>query len=235
MTGQQKKYVFRELVQDRRNVIDLISYAIYKSHKDERAEHFASLYPPTNVTQKLQEWHDGVACDPTALGTYRQRSLELVSALEAEATKLAKFDADNKYEQSTLDLKAEHQRELQTLEDAHRIETDELKQRILDADAKSQKEWTDKIAAWTINETQPPWYWRWLKNGAAWIGAGISGLLATVFSTMIIVGAFGLISSDARNLTRSALKGAIDTFIPEKPVDMSLDSSPVTQAEKTKL
>jgi len=126
MTGQQKKYVFSELVQKRTDAPQLISYAIYKSHKVERAEFYHKEFGEALVPVKLQEWHDSIVSDPQWLDTYRTKADQLIKEIETQAILNA---------MPAIDLA--HQGEIEALESAHVIEVDGLTQRVLLAEKKS--------------------------------------------------------------------------------------------------
>ncbi|MCR2658919.1 hypothetical protein NSP18_16020, partial [Salmonella enterica] len=62
------------------------------------------------------------------------------------------------------------------------------------------------------------WYTRFGKGILSWLGGGVSGLLATAISTLLIVGAVSLFTPSVRDTARDSLKGVVDTLIPETPI-----------------
>lgn len=136
----QRKFVFRELVQNKRDVYQLISYAVYKSHKDE----------------------------------IRRR------------------------------------------EDAHRFETEQLKQRVTDADIIAQQKWITKISSWAKDHNERKGFRKIIVNVFIWIGGSISGGLGSLLIILVIGGIAAVCSPDTRKAANSALKHAVDFVLPEK-------------------
>ncbi|MBT0726001.1 hypothetical protein HGT73_01160 [Rosenbergiella australiborealis] len=214
MTGQQKKYVFRELVKNRTDAPQLISYAIYKSHKDERAEFFHANFGEALVPKKLQEWHDSVANDFQWLDTYRSKADLLIKEIEIQAVQNAMPD-----------INLAHQGAITALENAHKIEVDELQQRALDAEKKAREEWAVKTNDWAVNQTKPGW---WKRNSLALlkvIGGSVISVLGGAIATACIVGLLAIINPTLSATANSLAKGLVDKLLPaDDPTGLGVKS-----------
>lgn len=214
MTGQQKKYVFRELVQNRTDVPQLISYAIYKSHKDERAVFFRDTFGEALVPEKLQEWHDSVVNDPQWLDNYRSRADQLIKEIEKLAVQNAMPAIDSA-----------HQGELIALENAHIAEVDKLMQRVLSAEKKAREEWALTTNAWAINQTKPGWLKRNSLALLRVIGGSVIGVLGGAIATACIVGFLAIFNPTLSATANSIAKGLVDKLLPaDDPTGLGVSS-----------
>ncbi|KTR91409.1 hypothetical protein [Pantoea dispersa] len=214
MAGQQKKYVFRELVQDRTDALQLISYAIYKSHKDERAIHFRATVGEENVDIELQKWHDSIVDDPQWLDNYRNRADLLVKAIETQAVQ----DAMPTITQA-------HQVDINSLKGAHKIEVDGLKDRALVAEKKARDEWAEATNIWALNQTKPGW---WKRNSLAFlkvVGGSVISVLGGAIATACLVGGLAMVSPTLSATANSIAKGLVDKLLPnEDPSGLGIKS-----------
>jgi len=214
MTGQQKKYVFRELVQNRTDVPQLISYAIYKSHKDERAVYFLANYGKTSVSKKLQEWHDSIVNDPEWLDTYRSKADLLIKEIEKQAVQNA-----------TPAIELAHQGELTALENAHATEVDELIQRALSAETKAREEWAITTNAWAVNQTKPNWLKRKSLALLRLVGGSVISVLGGAIATACLVGLLAMINPTLSATANSIAKGLVDKLLPaDDPTGLGVKS-----------
>ncbi|CAM3614904.1 hypothetical protein [Rahnella victoriana] len=214
MTGQQKKYVFRELVQNRTDAPQLISYAIYKSHKDERAVFFHDTFGEALVPGKLQEWHDNVVSDPQWLDTYRSKADQLIKEIETQAIQTAMPE-----------INLAHQGEITSLENAHTIKVDRLTQRALAAEKKAREEWAITTNAWAINQTQPGWWKRKSLVLLKVIGGSVISVLGGAIATACIVGLLAIMNPTLSATANSIAKGLVDKLLPaDDPTGLGVKS-----------
>ncbi|WP_290522099.1 MULTISPECIES: hypothetical protein [unclassified Leclercia] len=214
MTGQDKKYVFRELVQNRTDVPQLIAYAIYKSHKDERAVFFHDEFGEALVPAKLQEWHDSVVNDPRWLDNYRNRADLIIKEIEMQAVSNAMPE-----------IELNHQGAITALENVHKIEVEALTQRVLSAESKAREEWAEKTEAWAVNQTKPAW---WVSNLLALlklIGGSVMGVLGGAIATACVVGLLAIMNPSLSASANSIAKGLVDKLLPtDDPSGLGIES-----------
>ena len=214
MTGQPQKYVFRELVQDRTDALQLISYAIYKSHKDERANYFHAKFGKASVSAKLQDWHDGIVSDPQWLETYRTKAKALIKEIETQAV-----------ENAMPTIESTHQGEINALKDTHKNEVESFKQRALDAEKKAHDDWIKKTDAWAANQTKPGR----LKKGSLallnLIGGSVISVLGGAIATACIVGILAMVFPSLSASANSIAEGLVDKLLPsEDPTGLDIKS-----------
>ena len=95
MSTQPKLWVFSSLVQDKEDPQQLIAYAIYKSHKEEKAQRLKHQGKSDDeIKAELEKWHDEVALDPRLLENYQERALSIVDALIEGANQAAEQHFD---------------------------------------------------------------------------------------------------------------------------------------------
>ncbi|WP_213715734.1 hypothetical protein [Cedecea lapagei] len=214
MTGQQKKYVFRELVQNRTDAPQLIAYAIYKSHKDERAVFFHNKFGNASVPAKLQEWHDSIVSDPQWLDTYREKADQLIKQIEIQAVKNA---------MPAINLR--HSGDIASLENAHEIEVETLTQRALNAESKAREEWAITTNNWAINKTKPTWWKRHPVTLLKLIGGSVVGVFGGAIATACIVGLLAMINPRLSATANSIAKGVVDKLLPaDDPTGLGVKS-----------
>ncbi|WBU47629.1 hypothetical protein PF050_14130 [Kosakonia pseudosacchari] len=214
MKGQQKKYVFRELVQNRTDVPQLISYAIYKSHKDERAVFFHDEFGEALVPEKLQEWHDSIVNDPQWLNTYRDKADLLIKELETQAVQNA-MPAIN----------FTHQEAINALENDHKKEVDRLMKRALSAESKAHEEWIVTTNAWAANQTKPSWWKRFSLALLKVIGGSVISVLGGAIATACLVGLLAMVNPSLSATANSVAKGLVDKLLPaDDPTGLDVES-----------
>lgn len=223
MSTQPKLWVFSSLVQDKEDPQQLIAYAIYKSHKEEKAQRLKHQGKSDDeIKAELEKWHDEVALDPRLLENYQEKALSIVDALIEGANQAAEQHFDVIAKDKIDALIATHSDAITTISARHQSEVDALKNQLAAAHEKARLEWANKIAQWVPAQHTPPAWKRYLIKFAAWLGAGVSGLLGTVITTVLIVGLCSLFvtKEDRAAMINSTLKKGIDMLVPEKPLDI---------------
>lgn len=191
--SQPKKWVFTELVQDSDEPEQLIAYAMYKADKDDLAiQCRARLLPETDIVVELTSFHDSIAYSERRLQDYRDKAKRAVDQLVSSVSER---------------VAAAYDQTIATMTDEHQIDLQE-----------KWKKWGEDAALYSAHLTKPVWYTRFGKGILSWLGGGVSGLLATAISTLLIVGAVSLFTPSVRDTARDSLKGVVDTLIPETPI-----------------
>lgn len=191
--AQQKKWVFTELVEDSDNPEHLIAYAMYKADKDDQATQCrARQMTPEQVDQALQTYHDSIAHSARQLDDYRAKAHRVVEQLIIRVSD----EIENTFEERIEAMEAAHAAELNA----------------------QWKKWGEQAATYSAHLTKPHWFKRFCYGFFTWIGGGVSGLLATVVTTLIIVMVFSITSPNIRDIARNSLKNAVDTVIPATPM-----------------
>ncbi|MEW5290707.1 hypothetical protein ABW286_16225 [Erwinia papayae] len=191
--SQPKKWVFTELVQDSDEPEQLIAYAMYKADKDDLARQCrARLLSESDIVNKLTSFHENIAYSDRRLQDYRDKAKRAVNQLVDSVSERV----GAAYDQKIAAMMDNHQSDLQ----------------------EKWKKWGEDAALYSAYLTQPVWYIRLGKGFLSWLSGGISGLVATAISTLLIVGAVSLFTPSVRDTARDSLKGVIDTLIPETPV-----------------
>lgn len=200
--SQPKKWVFTELVQGADEPEQLIAYAMYKADKDDLATQCrARLLPEADIVAELTSFHDSIAYSDRRLQDYRDKAKRAVDQLVGSVSKR---------------VAAAYDQTIAAMKDGHQLDLRE-----------KWKTWGENAALYSAHLAQPVWYIRLGKGVLSWLGGGISSLLATVISTLIIVGAVSLFTPSVRDTARDSLKGVVDTLIPATPIP------DVTDAVKT--
>lgn len=228
MSQPQKLWVFSSLVQDKEDPQQLIAYAIYKSHKEERAQR-NKLNGMTDIQIKadLESWHDDIAQDRRILDTYEDKAFEIISAVIEGANQAA----DYRQRQLIATMQTDHQTECDFLRSTHQIQCQALQQQIEDAEATVKTNWLKHVAQWTKEQNEPI---GWRKNVAAvqgWVGSSISGALGALFVALLIGGIATVLSADTRKAANSALKYVVDIALPDKFFESGVKTDPVSTAE----
>ncbi|WP_052238118.1 hypothetical protein [Pectobacterium brasiliense] len=73
------------------------------------------------------------------------------------------------------------------------------------------------------------------KKVGRWLVSGVPGLLATVVTTVIIVGGFALLSDEPTAVARKGIDKALDTMLPRHGVDLPLGDEPSANKSESKL
>ena len=223
MSTQPKLWVFSSLVQDKEDPQQLIAYAIYKSHKEEKAQRLKNQgRNDAEIKAELEIWHDEVALDPRLLETYQEKALSIVDALIEGANQAAEQHFEAVANRKIEALVSAHSEAINAITARHQSETSELKASLAAANDNARLEWANKIAQWVPAQNMPPAWKRYLIKFAAWLGAGVSGLLGTVITTVLIVGLCSLFvtKEDRAAMINSTLKKGIDILVPDKPFDI---------------
>ncbi|EBQ5799621.1 hypothetical protein DRV48_16140, partial [Salmonella enterica subsp. enterica serovar Rissen] len=184
--SQPKKWGFTELVQDSDEPEQLIAYAMYKADKDDLAiQCRARLLPEADIVVELTSFHDSIAYSERRLQDYRDKAKRAVDQLVSSVSER---------------LAAAYDQTISTMTDEHQIDLQE-----------KWKKWGEDAALYSAHLTKPVWYTRFGKGILSWLGGGVSGLLATAISTLLIVGAVSLFTPSVRDTARDSLKGVVDT------------------------
>ncbi|ENZ0268045.1 hypothetical protein ACGABU_000114 [Morganella morganii] len=208
MTTQEKKWVFTELVQDSNNPQHLIAYAMYKADKDDRANQCRVRgMDGDQINLDLKSFHDGVAYSERQLNDYRDKAQRTVDQLILNVSQ---------------HLETVYNKKIEEIEVIHNAE---LK--------KKWVEWGDNAAVYSAHLTKPHLAKRFGLWFLSWIGGGISGLLATVFTTIILVGIISITKPGIRDTARDVLKNGVDTLIPLSPIPGVTDTSNTTGPQQS--
>lgn len=204
MTTQPKKWVFTELVKDSNDPEQLIAYAMYKADKDDRANQCRTRgMADAQVNTELESFHDGIAHSERQLDDYRDKARRTVDQLILTVSQ----GVEHVYEQRIAAMEESHEAEIR----------------------KKWIEWGDSAAAYGASLTKPHLAKRFGLWLLGWIGGGVSGLLATVVTTIILVGIISLTKPGIRDTARDALKNGVDTLIPSSPIPGVTDTSNINE------
>jgi hypothetical protein len=192
------KYVYHALVTDPDDILQLMAYCVYKAHKNNLAEQYKTEGDESYVERELKQFSQRTVKDQTLLENYRNVAKDLLQEIKDQELSRAK----------------------QALQSLHTEKMEKLRQEILNADKKAEEKWNKSVNDWAVKQTSPGILKRILSNLFKWIGGGISGLIATVFATWILVGFVALWDDGVRDPARNALKKGIDILIPDSPIDL---------------
>lgn len=206
---QQKKWVFTELVKDSNDPIQLIAYSMYKADKDDHARQCRSArkMSEAEVAQELHRYHEGIAVSQRKLNDYRDKARSSVEKLIIGVSEGLTF----KYDKHIEALAKLHQKEISLLHASHARELKTV-----------WASWTKRAARFTEHLNNTPWYIAKPKAFGLWLFSGIPGLLATVITTVMIVGVVSLFTTNSIQTTKKALFKGIDTLIPDRAVELPL-------------
>jgi len=193
MTTQPKKWVFTELVKDSDEPEQLISYAMYKADKDDHATQCrARGMTDDQVKAELESFHNGIAHSERQLEDYRDKARRTVDQLTLSVSQ----GVERTYNQQIIAINASHKDEI----------------------TKKWVEWGENAALYSTHLTKPHTAKRVIYWILGWLAGGISGLLATVFTTILLVGAVSVTKPEIRDIARNALKSGVETLIPPSPI-----------------
>lgn len=204
---QQKKWVFTELVKDPNNPMQLIAYAMYKADKDDHANQCRNRkMSELQITSELERYHDSIAHSQRKLDDYRDKAQRMID----EIIQRVNDGVVNLYTKNINELMKAHDKEIYALKQAHEKEI-----------KRTLKDWNTRAEQFTAHLKKEPWYSHYPKAVLKWSISGIPGLLATVFTTVLIVGVVSLFTTNSINTTKNALFKVIDTLLPgEHGVDL---------------
>lgn len=188
-----KKWMFTELVQNPDDPEQLIAYAMYKADKDDLATQcHARQVSEEGIVAELTSFHDSIAYSDRRLQDYRDKARRTVDQLAGRVSDRVAAVYDQRISMMTNN----HQLDLQ----------------------EKWKTWGENAALYSAHLMRPAWYVRAGKDILSWLGGGVSGLLATAISTLLIVGILSLFTPSVRDTARDALKDVVDILIPATPV-----------------
>lgn len=192
----QKQWVFTRLVEDTDDIRQLIAYAIYKADKDDYAKQLVRRrLPESQLPAYLERYHDSIAYSERQLDHYRDKAACIIDRLVLTVSQQVQYACDRKI----ASLKLSHEAELD----------------------KKWIEWGKNATAYSAYLAKPGWSATLMNGVIKWLLSGISGLLATLFSTLLIVGTLSLFAPEMRSAARNILKNGIDTLIPLNPTGLS--------------
>ncbi|MGJ0191576.1 hypothetical protein ACR6A7_04440 [Pantoea sp. RRHST58] len=215
MNGHPRKYAFTEIVKDSEDPAQLMAYALYKSHKSERAVFFASEPGATEaiVEAKLKGWHDELVSDPIRLKQFRDSGESVIKALIDAANAVARQDA-----------KQQHEQDFKMQASTYIAQITQLNADLQDASKIARQEWAEHIAKWTQQQNQPQGIKKFVINAFKWIGGSISGALGVVFVAMIIGGIVIVCADEPRKAANESLKHLVDLTLPATLVDTGVNT-----------
>jgi len=217
MNAPSKKYAYTEIVKDSEDPAQLMAYALYKSHKNERAIYFAAEpgATPAIVEDKLKAWHDELVSDPTRIKQFRDSGESVIKALIDAANAVARQDAQQQHEQ---DLRAQAA--------TYDAQITQLNTDLQNALTIARQEWAEHIAKWTHKQNEPKGLKKWSLKTLKWVGGSISGGLGAVFVAMII-GAIVIVCADEpRKAANVSLKHLVDVSLPTTLIDTGENPEP---------
>ena len=218
---QHKKWVFTELVKDPNDPMQLIAYAMYKADKDDHANQCRNRQmSELQITAELESYHDGIAHSRRKLNDYQDKARRMIDEVIQSVNDGVVYHYSKKIDELT----TAHNKEKHALVQAHQKEI-----------KKTWKDWTARAEKFTAHLKQDPWYWHIPKVFLKWVVSGIPGLLATVFTTVLIVGVVSIFTTNSIDTTKKALFKGIDTLLPgEHGVDLPSVGEQKPDAEKPK-
>lgn len=220
MSQPPKRWVFSCLVQDKEDPQQLIAYAIYKSHKEERAQRNKKAgMTDDEIRADLARWHDEIALDQRILKTYKTKAFDIISAVIEGANQTAEY----RNNQIINDLKQKHQNHC-----------DSLSQQITDAKIIAKEEWANHVACWTKQQNARKGTRKLVFAIFTWVGGTLSGAVGGLFIILVIGGITAVCSNDTRKAANSALKYAVDYVLPENIFPKSSEPSDKTELEINK-
>ncbi|EKY1962281.1 hypothetical protein RA241_003671 [Cronobacter sakazakii] len=207
--NQQKKWVFTELVKDPNNIEQLISYAIYKGFKDEKAQILRKENKSdAEIDKELAKYHDHCLNSRKQLDVFRGKAKEIVEGyvaaansgiLERANAEIAKFEADKKKEILALEKK------------------------VKEAEKAALKLLMQGAEKYSKQVKKPVGFWEHTKVIALaivkFMFSGVPKLIATACSIGLIFFLYSLVNEDARTGLRQGLYSMVDAFVPEKKVN----------------
>lgn len=200
----EKKWVFTELVKDADNIEQLVSYAVYKTFKDERAQSVRkSGGTEAEIEHALVEYHEQCLKSPKQLEVFRTTAREILNSYVLNVNK----DLTDKLLAEFLKQLNEKDREIKKINEQFKGAQDKaLKKLIAGAKEYSKKldEPTGKIAV------TKKWLWTFVK----FLFSGVPKFIATSVSIAILVAIITFISGDANNIVRNGLIKLVDLVAP---------------------
>lgn len=202
-----KKWMFSELVQNPDDPEQLIAYAMYKADKDCLATQCrARRVSEEDIVAELSSFHDSIVYSDRRLQDYRDKAKRTVDQLAGGVSER---------------VAAVYDQRIVMMINNHRLDLQE-----------KWKKWGEDAALYSAYLTRPAGYARAGKGILLWLCGGLSGLLATAISTLLIVGIVSLFSASVRDTARDSLKGVVDTLIPSTPVPGVSDAVKTNQQKQ---
>jgi hypothetical protein len=188
VTNNAKKWVFRLLVKDDKDIVGLLAYSLYKHRKNEIAEgHRSRGVPEAEISQKLSAFHDESTVGATAIDQFRERGNNILAEVVAQAE-----NRRNAAHQAALDaLKKDHAKEL----------------------LKCRKEAMAEIAAAAATKVAKT---HWAKKTLLWLVSGIPGAVSTVVLVVVIYGVMAILAGEEKRNAMAA--SGLNTLLGEKAV-----------------
>ena len=218
MAQENKKWVFTELVKDPNNIEQLISYAIYKGFKDEKAQSLRKENKSeAEIEDELVKYHDHCLTSPKQLDVFREKASQIVvgyvaaanSGLQARAdAEFAKFEAEKKKDIAALEKKAK---------DAEKAALKKL----MSGAEQFSKQIKKPVGFFETSKA-------WGRALVTFLFSGVPKLFAPAFSIGLLFSLYGFINGDAVTGLRKGLYKTIDLTVPgEKVVSEKRDVSSI--------
>lgn len=203
MTSQIKKWVFTELVKDPNNLEQLLSYAIYKGFKDERAQ--TSRKEGKNeveIESILSDYHDQCLHSAKQLEVFRNDARKILDGYVSSANTGLLSGMENLFSQQEVGKN----KEIETLKKKLKAaEKDALKKVMAGAE-----EYSKKITKLTGLSLFNSYTWKFIN----FLFSGVPKLFATAFSVGLIFSIYAAFSSDATTAARTGIFKMVNTFLP---------------------
>lgn len=205
----KKKWVFTELVKNPNNIEQLISYAVYKGFKDEKAQSLRNEgKSDAEIDEELAKYHDHCLGSKKQLDVFRDKAKETLQGYVKAANSGLQVRVDEALRQYESDRK----KEIAALEKkAREAEKSALKLLMEGADKYSKQ------------IKKPAGFFEHIAFYGLAFGkfmfSGVPKLIATAISIGFIFAIWGFFNGDAITGLRSGLYKMVDIAVPGKKVD----------------
>jgi hypothetical protein len=207
--GQQKnKWVFTELVKNPNNIEQLISYAIYKGFKDEKARNLRKeKKTDEQINAELVKYHDHCLSSQKQLDVFRDKAKAIVDGYvtAANSSLQLRFDAA-----------------LATFEDEKKKDIAKLEKKVADAERTALKALMAGADKYSKQVKKPVGI---VENFTFYslailkfMFSGVPKLFATAFSIGLLFTLWGFINGDAITGLRGGLYKMVDIAVPGKKI-----------------
>lgn len=193
-----KKWVFIELVQDEKDIIGLISYAIYKYRKNEMAiSERSNGKSEEEIQASIQKYNDMVVASQSTQTDFRDKAVSILNVAISKSSAVIM-----ERQQQLIDEKLDNIKNLQASLAQQKINIDkdhqEKMKKELEKIAKEKqtviKKEIEKIKKAAKDYTKDS-IWISLTK---WLGSGFSGIIATTLAIVLAFGAMSIFSSEEK-------------------------------------
>lgn len=209
MTQQTKKWVFTELVEDPDNIEQLLSYAVYKSFKDDVARNARAVGKSEDeIDAELEAYHDQCLTSPKQLQVFRKSAQEILDGYVSNVNNALQVRLENVFSKQ----EAEYQKKIKALE-----------KKVNEADRSALKQLMQGADKYSKQIKKPVGFWEHLAvYGLAvikFLFSGVPKLFATAFSIGFLFIIWGTFNGDAIMGLRQGLYKIVDITVPGGKVD----------------